>query len=75
MLGGKEEVPLLKLPVPGLVFGHGTFCRHVAAVTRGVRLAVRNVGRRAAHRNAGTPTELIRVMNPADWGDVGPCAL
>jgi hypothetical protein len=57
------------------VFGHGTFFRHVAAETRGVRLAVRNLGRRSSHRNAGTPSRLVRVMNPADWGVVGPCAL
>ena len=47
----------------------------MAAETRGVRLAVRKLGRRTSHRNAGTPAELIRVLNPADWGDVGPCAL
>jgi len=70
-----QEVALLEPPVPRLVFGHGTFCRHVAAETRGVRLAVRNLGCRTAHKNAGTPAELVLVMNPVDWGDVGPCAL
>jgi hypothetical protein len=42
---------------------------------RGVRLAVRNLGSRAAQRHAGTPSELIRVMNPTDRGDVGQLAL
>jgi len=70
-----QEVTLLELPFPGLLLGHGTFYRHVAVETRGVRPAVKALGRRTAHRNAGTPAEIIRGLNPADWGDVGPYAL